>query len=156
MLLAAGLGLVGCGDDSATAPGAGSGGIVISEATVDKPVDGQPNAGAFAKIHNGTDNEIVIVGASSPVTPDVQLHTTITGDDDTTTMKQIESFPVAAGADFAFEHGGPHIMLMNVDDETFPDTEVPITLMLSDGTEIPFTAGVMKMMEDTVPSTTAS
>lgn len=143
-----------CGDDSAVGQVEAADSVSVTDATVTKPVSGQPNAGVFATVTNNTARDVKITAATSSLSDDVQLHLTVEGDGGTMSMQQVDSIEVAAGQIYRFEHGGPHIMLMNIDADTFPADTVDVTLQLDDGTEIPFTAAVETLEMSDMPDST--
>lgn len=149
--------LAGCGDDAndagsgspaateapveASAAPAADGEIALDDVSARAPVPGTTNGAVYATITNGTDRDIRIVAATSPASDNVQLHETVEAEAGMK-MQQVEGFDVPAGGSFAFESGGPHIMLMDVDADTFPTDEVEVTLELDQGDPVTFTAEV--------------
>jgi copper(I)-binding protein len=57
---------------------------------------------------------VTLVGASTPLTDDVQLHETLTGDDGAMSMQEEGGFAIEAGASLSLEPGGAHVMLLDV------------------------------------------
>ncbi len=96
---------------------------------------GQTTAAAYATVVNGTDHEVTLVGATSPLTDDVTVHETTTGDDGTMSMGEPDGgVTIEAGASFVLEPGGAHVMLDGVDaaDVVAP---VEVTFVFDDGSE---------------------
>lgn len=132
--------------ESATAS-APAGEITVSDAWSRQPAEGQTTSAVYATVSNGTDADVTIVGATASVSDKVELHEMIMGDDGTMTMKQKEGgFVVPAGGTFAFESGGPHIMMFDVDPATYPDT-VDVTIELDNGSTVAFSAEVRAIDE---------
>ncbi|WP_169946365.1 copper chaperone PCu(A)C [Microbispora sp. H11081] len=95
---------------------------------------------AFGTLVNTTGEAITVVGASTPVSPSVELHE-VTGDAGATTMRRKQGgIVIPAGGRHVLEPGGDHIMLMDVRTPVEPGAEVPFTLTLKDGRTVSFTA----------------
>ncbi|MCB2411387.1 copper chaperone PCu(A)C [Demequina sp. TTPB684] len=91
---------------------------------------------AFASVHNNADRDITITGASSPAAMAVELHEVV--DDE---MRQVDGgFTVPAGETLMLEPGGLHLMFMGISQPIAAGDEVTVTLTLSDGTHVEFTA----------------
>jgi len=107
---------VACGSDDGGSSGAGDGSVTVSDVWIREPAEGAPAAAAYGVITNDTDHTVTFVGASTPVTDNVQIHETITGDDGAMSMREKEGgFPIEPGDSFTLEPGGPHVMLLDVD-----------------------------------------
>lgn len=122
------------GATAATTPAAS---LTVSDAWV-KAADAGMTA-AFGVLHNGTDADIEVTGASSPASPDVQLHETVATDGGMS-MRQVASFVVPAHGSFVLEPGGNHVMFMDLPAPIRPGDEVTVTLMLTGGGSLEFTA----------------
>ncbi len=144
------LALSACGDDEdagAATTAAAGGTISVAEAWSPQPAEAQPVSAVYGVVSNPTDEAVTIVSASSPVSGDVQLHETVEDDNGAMTMQEREGgFEVPAGGEFVFESGGPHIMLLDIDPATYPDT-VEVTLTLDQGGPVTFTAEVREFDE---------
>ncbi len=92
---------------------------------------------------------MTIVSASSSVTDSVELHETIMGDDGAMQMVERgkEGFVVPAGGEFAFEPGGPHVMILDIDPATYPD-EIEVTFTFDGVEPLTFTAEVRDVEDD--------
>lgn len=125
----------------------------MTDAWSRQPVSGQPTTAVYAVVSNPTGDDITIVGASSPVTDRVELHETVENADGTMTMREMDDgFVVPAGGDFTFESGGPHIMLFDIDADTYPTDQVEITLDFDGADPITFDAEVRTLDGDTMGS----
>ena len=150
------LALGACGDDedgagSAEAPAETSGeaaadAITVTEAWSRQPAQGQTVTAVYGVVTNPTAEDVTIVSAFSPVTDRVELHETIANDDGMAMQQREGGFVVPAGGEFAFESGGPHIMLFDIDPATYP-TSVDVTLTFDSGDPIVFTAEVRAIDE---------
>jgi copper(I)-binding protein len=157
--------LAACGDDSsdavasgaaaeasdsgATGDAAASATPVILDAWSRQPAVGQSVAAVYGEIVNPTDTELVLVAASSPVTPRVELHDTTTDEGGMMTMgERDEGFVIAPGESLMLEPGGAHVMLLDIDAATYP-TEVEVTFEFADAESITVTAAVQSIDDGT-------
>jgi copper(I)-binding protein/uncharacterized protein YcnI len=91
---------------------ASSGDLEISGAWVrEAMIPGRPTAG-YLTIHNGSDTDDAIVGATSPAAGVIELHETTTADDGTMGMGPVPEIPVPAHGEAALEPGGYHLMIL--------------------------------------------
>lgn len=96
---------------------------------------------AFGTLHNSTDADVVVVAASSPSSPMVELHETVEVDG-VMQMQQVEGFTVPAGGDLVLDPGGNHLMFMGLTAPLVPGDEVTVVLELADGTTLDVVAPV--------------
>lgn len=69
----------------------------------------------FFMIHNGTEADLVITGATSPQASKAGLHTHVAGADGMMQMLPIEGgVALPAGVTHSFERGADHVMLMGL------------------------------------------
>ncbi|MBN8884071.1 MAG: copper chaperone PCu(A)C [Salana multivorans] len=87
---------------------------------------------AFGVLENPTDADLAVVGVSSPVSSQMQLHETVVVDG-AMKMQQVDSFTVPAGGTFVLEPGGNHLMFMDLTTPVAPGDDVDLTLDLADG-----------------------
>jgi len=135
VVLGAVIALAACGSDGASSTSSTSGDVAVQDAWVRELAAGQTTAAAYATVVNGTDHEVTLVGATSPLTDDVTVHETTTGDDGTMSMGEPDGgVTIEAGASFVLEPGGAHVMLDGVDaaDVVAP---VEVTFVFDDGSE---------------------
>lgn len=143
----------GGGDDDTTAAGeevsenvegaaeAGAG-VSIADAWSREPAEGQTVGAVYGVITNGTDAEITLVGASSPVGERVEIHETLMDDEGVMTMQEREDgFAIPAGGELALEPGGSHVMIFDIDAATYPNP-VEVTLEFDDGSTLDVSAEV--------------
>ena len=135
VVLGAVVALAACGSEGASSTSSTSGDVTVQDAWVRELAAGQTTAATYATIVNGTDHEVTLVGATSPLTDDVTVHETTTGDDGTMSMGEPDGgVTIEAGASFVLEPGGAHVMLDGVDaaDVVAP---VEVTFVFDDGSE---------------------
>ena len=76
-----------------------------------------------------------LVAASSPVAEITEIHQT-TVENDVMRMGEIEGLDLPVGEWVAFEPGGYHIMLVNLQRDLFEGEAIPLTLTFESGTEL--------------------
>jgi periplasmic copper chaperone A len=131
-------------DDMEEMPGgeATAGDITVTDAWVRQPAEGQSASAAYGMITNNGDADITLVGGSVPFGATVEIHETLMDDSGTMQMQEREDgFVIAAGATFALEPGGPHIMFLDIDPADFVGA-IDVTMIFDDGTELTVTAPV--------------
>ena len=121
-----------CGSEGTST---GSGAVEVAEAWVREPAAGQTTVAMYATVVNGTDHEVTLLGATSPLTDDVSVHETMIDGDGTMSMgEQDNGVTIGPGMSFVLEPGGAHVMLEGVD---AGDVQAPVevTLVFDDGTD---------------------
>lgn len=110
-----------------------AGDVTVSEPWVRGTVAAQQATGAFMGLTAA--KPMRLVGASSPVTPTVEVHE-MRMDNDVMKMRQVEGIDLPAGQQVALKPGGYHIMLMGLTAPLTPGMNVPLTLTFegADGT----------------------
>lgn len=132
--------LAACGSSTAesdasasptTSPTASAGAVTAADPWV-KAVDSGMTA-AFVVLTNTTDQEQVLVEASTEVSPMVELHEMAMVDGQMVMQQKEGGIAVPAGGEATLEPGGNHIMLMDVTAPIEPGDVVPITLTFASG-----------------------
>lgn len=154
LLAVAVLGVAACGSDDDTASSddteqdASATGATMSDPWSRQPADGQTTSAVYGEVTNNTDETITAVAATASVSETVELHEVLMNDEGQMTMREKEGgYEIGAGETLVFEPGGPHIMLLDVDAATYPDT-VEVTLSFDDDTTIEFVAEVREIGDD--------
>ncbi|ASK65762.1 hypothetical protein CFK39_07855 [Brachybacterium avium] len=132
-------------DADAPATGAGNAAegdaLAITEAWVKAAEEHMTSA--FGIIRNDTDTDLVLSGARTDASAQVELHETASDGSGGMSMQEKEGgFPLPAGEELLLEPGGNHLMLIDLAAPLLPGDEVELTLEFEDGTELPFTATV--------------
>jgi copper(I)-binding protein len=141
------IGLAACGsdDDASSADSteqSASADITIADPWSRQPAEGQTTSAVYGAVTNGTDETITAISATASVSDTVELHEVLMNDEGQMSMQEKEGgYEIAAGETFVFEPGGPHIMLLDIDAATYPDT-VDVTLSFDNGATLAFTADV--------------
>jgi periplasmic copper chaperone A len=138
--LAATSGLAGCGGDAATGstPAASAAVLTVKDPWVKAGPAGEMTA-AFGVLTNGTDADLTVTGAESPVSP-MELHE-MTMKDGRMVMRPKEGgFVIKAGGTHELSPGGDHLMLMKPAKAVEAGDEVSFTLRLAGGSSVTFSA----------------
>jgi copper(I)-binding protein len=107
-----------------------------------QPVAGQTTGAVYATMTNPGDQPITLVTARTSVTDTAELHEVVANDDGTMTMRERDGgFEIPAGGSIVLEPGSLHIMLLDIDPDTYPD-EIDVDLEFDDGTVASVTAPV--------------
>ncbi len=145
------VGLTACGTSEADeAAPAEDTGVAVSDAWVRATAgtDDPSMTGAFMAIDNEGEENVELVGASSPVAGKVELHE-MAMVDGSMVMRRIEGgIEIEAGFGQVLMPGGNHVMLMGLEDELAPGDEVDLVLEFSDGTEQQLTVPVKEFTEE--------
>jgi len=140
--------LAGCGSsDASTSTPSTSADPAVSEAAATaisitdpwvKAADKGMTA-AFGTLVNNTDKPLTIVSVTSDVST-MELHEMIMKDGKMIMQPKEGGFTIPAKGEHELSPGGDHIMFMDVKSPVKAGDEVTITLELSDGSTLPFTA----------------
>jgi len=98
---------------------------------------------AYLVIHNDTDADDALVGASSPAAGTVELHLSSMDDEGLMSMNQVAEIPIPAHADAVLEPGGYHIMLIDLVEPLTEGTDVELELEFMTAEPQTVTAPVM-------------
>lgn len=133
--------LAACGSSSSstsstsTSPTAG---VTAADPWVKSAPDGM--TAAFMTLSNATGTEQVLVSASTPVSPMVQLHEMVMQDGQMVMQEKKGGIVVPAGGTAVLEPGGNHIMLMGLTEPVKAGQQVPVTLTFASGLTLEVTA----------------
>ena len=148
------LGLAACGSDDDAASGddieqaASAADITMADPWSRQPADGQTTSAVYGAVTNNTDGTITAISATASVSDTVELHEVLMNDEGQMSMQEKEGgYEIAAGETFVFEPGGPHIMLLDIDAATYPET-VDVTLSFDNDVTIEFVADVREIGDD--------
>lgn len=120
------------------------GDLKISNARIGEPAG--PNTGMFLSITNDGDTADRLVAVTTGISPEVQLHETVT-DGDRTSMQELPSgIDVPAGKTTVLEPGGLHAMFMKVEPLT-ADEQVPVTLSFDKAGDVEVEVPVIPLTE---------
>lgn len=103
-------------------------GLYVHHAWTRQPMMMDLAGGAFMVIHNSTDADDALVGASTPAAEVVEIHQTTTAEDGTMAMAPVTEIPIPAHGEAVLEPGGYHVMLIDLVEPLEPGTEIELTL----------------------------
>ena len=83
---------------------------------------------AYMVIHNDTDADDALVGASSPAAEVVELHLSSMDEEGMMSMNQVTEIAVPAHGEAVLEPGGYHVMLIDLLEPLVADTEIELSL----------------------------
>jgi copper(I)-binding protein len=83
---------------------------------------------AYMTIHNSTDTDDALVGATSPAAEFVELHLSAMDDEGMMSMNQVGEIPVPAHAEAVLKPGSYHLMLIELVDPLTEGAEVELNL----------------------------
>ena len=95
---------------------------------------------AFGMLRNPTAKPITVIGATSPYATAVQLHEVVDKDGTMVMQQRPGGFKVAPGAMLELKPGGNHLMFMGLRKPITAGALVPVTLIMSDGSQLTFKA----------------
>lgn len=96
-------------------------------------------AGGYMTLHNDSESDAILTGASSPDCGTLMLHKS-EDKSGTEMMVKVDSIKVPAHGEVKFEQGGYHLMCMKPNMKL--DERVPVTLKFKDGTALLLTMPV--------------
>jgi len=100
--------------------------VSVKDAWVRATVPTQKATGAFMQLQAAKDSKFV--SASSPLTPNVEVHE-MAMQGDVMRMRQVQSLDLPAGKTVELKPGGYHIMLLNLKAQVKEGETVPFTLV---------------------------
>lgn len=105
---------------------------------------GKLMTGVFMTITNNSDQEVSLIGGSSPVAGKVEIHEVVDG----AMVPKSGGVPIPAQGNQIFRMGGYHVMLLDLAGPINAGDEVPVTLEFSDGTTQVVTASARTIAMD--------
>jgi copper(I)-binding protein len=122
--------------------------LSIADTWSRQPAEGQTTSAVYGVVTNDSDEDITAIAVSTSATGTAELHQVMMNDEGQMSMSEKDGgYVIPAGESFAFEPGGPHIMLLGIDSATYPDM-VDVTLAFDNGARIDFTAEVRTIGDD--------
>jgi periplasmic copper chaperone A len=125
----------------------------IDSASYKNEKTGKYMTGSFMTITNNGDEDVTLVGGSSPIAGIVEIHEVIDG----MMTPMANGLTIPAKQSVKLRMGGYHVMLLELDREIKAGEEVEVTLRFSDGSEQTLTAPVKDIaMDDEVYGATGT
>lgn len=119
--------------------------LIVGNPWVRSTVAGQKVSGAFMTITAGSD--VVLVGASSPMASELEIHQTTMGAG-IMRMRAVRQLDLPAGKTVTFSPGSYHLMLIDLKKPLQPGMKVPIALNLIDSKGVVFTQTFETVVRD--------
>jgi copper(I)-binding protein len=116
----------------------------IDSASYKNEKTGKFMTGSFMTITNNNNEDVSLIGGSSPVAGIVEIHEVIDG----MMQPMADGLLIPAGESVKLRMGGYHVMLLELDHELKAGEEVEITLKFSDGSEQTITTPVKDISMD--------
>jgi len=108
--------------------------VTVSDAWVKAAATGM--TAMFGVIHNDSGTAVTVAGASTDLSPMVELHETVMVDGAMQMRPKAGGFTVEAGTTFTLAPGGNHVMIMGLTRPVKAGDQVTVTLKLSDGSTL--------------------
>lgn len=109
-------------------------------------VPGAENGAGFGTFYNASDEDLVIIAASSTAAADVELHRHV-HQEGQMAMEQIESLTIPAGESVELRPGGYHLMLMQLHQPLAIDDQHTVVLQLNNGERVEFQVKVKSLLQ---------
>ena len=106
--------------------------LEVLEAWARTPLSPNNNSAAYMVINNPTDQQITIIGASTMVANNVELHESFVDDKGVSRMKSIDNIVVPAQSKIELKPGGIHIMLFDLKKAISSDDKFNMELKIKD------------------------
>lgn len=121
---------------AALVAGAAHAQVTVSEPWARATVPQQKATGAFMRLQSAVPARLV--SASSPLTPNVEVHE-MSMEGDMMRMRQVQAIELPAGKTVELKPGGYHIMFLNLSKQLRAGDTVPLTLVVEtrDGKRTP-------------------
>ncbi len=103
-------------------------GLYVREAWTRESPMMQLAGAAYMVIHNSTDADDALVGASSPAAEFVELHLSSMDDEGMMSMNQVMEIPIPANAEAELKPGSYHVMLINLVEPLEEGTDIELAL----------------------------
>src|SRR5690625_2500328 len=110
-------------------------GVVVSEARVRVPVPGQNLTAAHFYLHNQSDQERLLVAATSPIASRGELPNH-TDDGGMMRMRRVDSVVIPARGHLRFQPGCYHVMLYELHHRPQTGESVPLLLSFDEGSQL--------------------
>jgi periplasmic copper chaperone A len=120
--------------------------ITVDNSYVREVIPGNNVTSAYMAINNGSDKDIMLVGATSDISPRVEIHAHAM-EDGMMKMRQLASLNVSAKQSVFLQPMGFHLMMFEIDKPVKAGEIVTITLLFNDGSEVKLNAPVRSIKQ---------
>jgi copper(I)-binding protein len=111
-------------------------GVLSVEDAWARPGSAGSNSAVYFRIENSTNREDSLLGGSSTIASQVEIHQSMMGADETMSMHPQESVLVPGRGQVIFEPGGLHVMLVGLQQDLVEGDEIDLTLRFQEAGEI--------------------
>ncbi|SEK40655.1 hypothetical protein SAMN05444413_101519 [Roseivivax marinus] len=119
----------------ATSAMAGSADVVVENAWARASIGTSRPGAAYMEVHNAGDEPVTLTGLRTDLAMLPEVHRTATDEQGVSSMSPAGQIVIAPGETVAFEPGGLHAMLMQLQRPMEEGETFPLTLTFSDGGE---------------------
>ena len=119
----------------ATSAMAGSADVVVENAWARASIGTSRPGAAYMEVHNAGDEPVTLTGLRTDLAMMPEVHRTATDEQGVSSMSPAGQIVIAPGETVAFEPGGLHAMLMQLQRPMEEGETFPLTLTFSDGGE---------------------
>lgn len=116
---------------------------VAKDAWIRLPAVPERPGAAFFTLTGG-DHDTQLLSVTTPLAIRTELHETMKMQNGAMTMAPMNNVPLPAGQTVAFQPGGKHVMLFDVNPDAKPGQTVPLKLSFADGTTIDLAAKTVR------------
>ncbi|MCA1305575.1 copper chaperone PCu(A)C [Microbacterium esteraromaticum] len=132
--------LTGCSPVAEASSAAGES-VTMTDGWVKAAPEGM--TAAFGTLTNDSDEDVVVVSATTEVAGSTELHEIVVDDAGKSTMREVENgFTIPADGSLTLEPGADHLMLMGLTGPVVAGEELSFTLTFADDSTMTFTAPV--------------
>lgn len=120
--------------------------VVLTEGHVRAMPDTVPNTAAYFTLENHTDKAVRLIGVTTHVAKDAQLHTIIE-EQGMVKMRHVEGFDIPSHGVLTLMPSGDHVMLLGLKAPLVLEQQVELQLQFDDGEKMAITLPVSKQEE---------
>jgi len=121
--------------------GAGPGGLAVEGAWA-RPGEAGGTSAVYFTLNNPTDEDDVLLRAESEAAEHVELHRSMEDHEGVMSMHPEHQVDVPGRSQLAFEPGGLHVMLINLQQDLDPGDSLTLTLQFQNAGEVTLTVPV--------------
>ncbi|AVI66554.1 MULTISPECIES: copper chaperone PCu(A)C [Shewanella] len=121
--------------------------VVMTEGHIRAMPETVPNTAAYFTLENHTDKAIRLIGVSTTVAKDAQLHTIIE-DQGMVKMRHVEGFDIPSHGTLTLTPSGDHVMLLGLKAPLVLEQQVELQLEFDGGEKMAITLPVSKAAEN--------
>lgn len=120
--------------------------ITVEDAYVNIPLPGKTTVAAYFTLHNKSAQDIALVSVRTALTERAELHSH-SHKDGVMRMRREDQVMIPANSSVAFASGSWHVMLFNVTQTLQTGEQLHLTLIFSDGTQLPVMVQIRSLFD---------